>query len=188
MAVVECHNSNLLTMRLTAAAIRTIRANQTLLDKLFVELNRLLPSELHEDLDALVTAFEGLSPGLRAMAATYQLDVSMGLDDLGWHFANWHHRAYCDETSRGLWELEANEVAQIFDQAYRLVLPYWDAIGDMLAADSKVFVDWYYESPLEKVLSPLNVRLWEICEKLGEDRLLQFWLDYARKYPERVVA
>ena len=31
-----------------------------------------------------------LPVGLRAMAATFELDVSLAMDDLGWHFGNWH--------------------------------------------------------------------------------------------------
>jgi hypothetical protein len=58
--------------------------------------------------------------GLRAMAATFELDVSMTLDDLGWHFGNWAHRGYCDETLRGLRELEAPEYAEMFSKAYEL--------------------------------------------------------------------
>jgi len=37
-------------------------------------------------------------PCASAMAAMYQLDVSMTLDDLGWHFANRHQRGDCEET------------------------------------------------------------------------------------------
>ena len=178
---------DLQNVRLTISAILTAQSDKALLDKLSAELTRQLSSELHDDLDALVSALEGLSPGLRAMAVTYQLDVSMALDDLGWHFANWHHRLYCDETSRGLRELGANEVAELYDSAYQAVLPYWDAIGDMLAVEFKIFSDWYHGSELEKSLSPLNNRLWDICEQSKEFRLLKFWLDYARKFPERVV-
>ena len=42
------------------------------------------------DCDEFVAHLSDLSPGLRAMAATQKLDVSMVCDDLGWHFANWH--------------------------------------------------------------------------------------------------
>jgi hypothetical protein len=45
-----------------------------------------------------------LPPGLRAMTAIYQLDVSMALDDLGWHFGNWPDRALREETLQGLKE------------------------------------------------------------------------------------
>jgi hypothetical protein len=37
-----------------------------------------------------VVEIRELPPGLRAMAATYELDVSLAVDDLGWHFGNWH--------------------------------------------------------------------------------------------------
>jgi hypothetical protein len=174
-------------MVLTIKSIRATRSDKQLFDKLTAELTRRLPVELHDDLDRFVEEIECLPPGLRAMAATFKLDVSMALDDLGWHFANFHHREYCNETSRAFWELEAQEVAQIFDQAYQLVLPYWDQISDMLAVEFKVFSEWYYQSDLDKALSPLNCRLWDICEKSPEFRLMQFWMLHARKHPERYV-
>jgi hypothetical protein len=51
------------------------------------------------------------------MAATFELDVSMALDDLGWHFVNWTHRGFCDATLWGLRELEAGEYADMFVKA-----------------------------------------------------------------------
>ena len=58
------------------------------------------------------------------MAAMYQLDVSLALDDLGWHFANWHHQAYSEETIWALQELETAEAAEIFAAAYVAAQPY----------------------------------------------------------------
>jgi len=49
-----------------------------------------------------VAEIQGLPVGLRAMAATYELDVSLALDDLGWHFGNWHNEDLAEETARGL--------------------------------------------------------------------------------------
>jgi hypothetical protein len=146
-----------------------------------------LPPELHNDLDKFVEKLEDLSPGLRAMAATFQFDVSMCLDDLGWHFANWHHHPYCHETIKGLRVLGAVEPAELFDQAYQMVLPYWDAISEMLAKDFNEFVQWYRPSDLEKSLHPINKRLWEIRKESRDFGLLKFWLSYARKFPERVA-
>jgi len=37
-----------------------------------------------------VAEIKELPVGLRSMATTYELDVSLALDDLGWHFGNWH--------------------------------------------------------------------------------------------------
>src|SRR5579862_1320102 len=176
-------------MRLTINGIRSAHSDKELLDKLCAELERRLPDEVWEDRDTLVAHLRMLPPGLRAMAATHSLDVSMALDDLGWHFANWHHHEFCEETSRGLLELGLNEIADWFNQAYQLVLPHWDAISDMLAVDFKVFLEWYNDSPLEKALSPLNQRLWVICDDtLPDPGLMKFWVDYARKHPARVVS
>jgi len=84
------------------------------------------------------------------MASTYQLDVSLALDDLGWHFANWHHHGYALETSRGPRELGADSLAASFDAAHALASQYWA----QLAAPG--FVEWYHDSDLEKALEPLN--------------------------------
>jgi len=174
-------------MALTVKTIRPCRSDNALFKKLTAELTSRLPCQSHDNLDRFVEELQGLPPGLRAMAATFKLDVSMCLDDLGWHFANFHNHAYCGETSRGLWQLEANEVAQIFDKAYQLILPYWDRISDMLAIEFNMFANWYYESELNTALNPLNYRLWDICEESKDYGLMKFWLDYARKYPGRVV-
>jgi hypothetical protein len=37
----------------------------------------------------------------------------MALDDLGWHFYNFHSRELAEETYRGLRELGADEAAEI---------------------------------------------------------------------------
>jgi hypothetical protein len=173
-------------MALTEERIRACASDEELFQALSAELHRRLPDGEGDDLDRFVERLRGLPKGLRAMAAIYQLDVSMALDDLGWHFANWHHRPYCVETLRGLRELEAHEAAEIFSRAYDLAQPYWDTIGELLAQDFQQFVDWYDESALELALDPLNRRMWDLC---GPDYgLMAYWLPYARKYPEKVVS
>ena len=49
---------------------------------------------------ALAREIRGLPPGLRAMAATHHLDVSLTLDDIGWHFLNFGHPSHVEETER----------------------------------------------------------------------------------------
>lgn len=119
------------------------------------------------------------------MAATYELDVSLALDDLGWHFANWHHRAYCEETLWALRELEAKEEAEIFARAYALVQPYWSELGEVLDKSFEYFVEWYPGSPLETVTTPLTQRFWELQKK--DNGLFGYWTRYARKYPHKVM-
>ena len=161
-------------------------ADDELLQRLLTELNRRLPEAVQRDSDLLIPAMRGLPRGLHAMAATHRLDLSMALDDLGWHFYNFYHRKFADETLWGLRELEADEVTEIFERARALVEPHWDEIGSLRTIGVKEFVDWYAESGLESALDVFNRRLWAICGH-SPYGLMQFWLDYARRYPERLI-
>ena len=161
-------------------------ADDELLQRLSSDLERRLPEAVQHDYDLLIPAMRGLPRGLHAMAATHRLDLSMTLDDLGWHFYNFYHREYADETLWGLRELEADEVTGIFESARALVEPHWDEIGSLRAIGVKEFVEWYAESGLESALDVFNRRLWAICGH-SPYGLLQCWLDYARRYPERLI-
>ena len=163
------------------------KSDKEIIDLLIGELERRTPVQIHTNLDLLVQHIRLFPAGLRAMAATYQFDVSMALDDLGWHFANQHHKDYYEETLVGLRELGASEEAVIFSSAYQMVLPYWDEIGRMVQSDFHEFADWYNDSELDKTLGPLNTRLWEMSEELGEFGFMQHWINYAKMYPERLV-
>jgi len=46
-----------------------------------------------------------LPTGLRAMAATAYLDISLALDDIAWHFLNFGEPNHVTETEAGLREL-----------------------------------------------------------------------------------
>ncbi len=154
---------------------------------LSAELQSRLPDGEGEDLDLFRARLRVLPTGLRAMAAMYQLDVSLALDDLGCHFYNWHHRGYCEETLWALRELEAHEAADIFALAYALAQPYWDKIGEF--SDFDAFNAWYVDSDLDKALDPLNRRMWTLCDRVNasSDGLLRYWAPYARKYPHKVL-
>ncbi len=176
------------TMPLTEARIRDCADDDELFKLLSEELQWRLPEAEGDDLDLFVERIRAVPIGLRAMAAIYQLDVSLCLDDLGWHFANWHHRPYCEETLWALRELEAFEEAEIFAEAYALAQPYWDKIGNLLRKDFESFVKWYSDSELYKQLTPLNHRMWDLCKPADEwIGILKYWPSYARKYPHKVV-
>lgn len=50
--------------------------------------------------DTSYAAFLATLPqGLRAMAATHHLDISLTLDDMGWHFLNFGEPNFVRETS-----------------------------------------------------------------------------------------
>lgn len=151
------------------------------------ELFKLLGEELQQRVtakqgtDEFLSQIRSLPVGLRAMAATYELDVSLALDDLGWHFGNWHNEALAEETARGLDELGAHELANLFRQAFALAKNYWHELG------CENWMNWYHGSPLETAVDPLSRQAWSLLE--GNDRgILKYWVDYARHYPERVGA
>ena len=94
-------------------------SDDELLRQLSSDLERLLPANVQNDYDLLILAMRRLPRGLHAMAAIHRLDLSMALDDLGWHFYNFYHWDFANETQWGLRELEAGEVAEIFESVER---------------------------------------------------------------------
>jgi len=123
------------------------------------------------------------------MAAIYELDVSMALDDLAWHFVNHHDLDLCEETSNGLRELEATEAAEIFDAAFAIVRRHWEELGAVAQNKDFGFVHaWLDEIGIQKQIDPLDDRIWKLLDPWRDYGLMQYWITYARKYPERCVA
>jgi hypothetical protein len=169
---------------LRAEQIEACPDNNALFKLLAAELTERLGAGEGDDLDVFLTRISQIPIGLRAMAAVYQLDVSLTLDDLGWHFANWRHRGYCDATLWALGELGAHDHAAIFAEAYRQVQPFWNEIGTRWTRDFEDFVEWYGDSELDRLMRPLTERMWGLQEI--DNGLFGFWTSYARKHPERV--
>jgi hypothetical protein len=150
------------------------------------ELFNLLAKELEKrisvkrDSPEFMAEIQKLPIGLRAMAATYELDVSLAMDDLGWHFGNWHNTVLAEETIRGLDELGATELMVIFKEAFQITFQYWDKLG------AKDWSKWYHDSPLEKEIKPLNEQAWKIL-KAKKNGIFEYWVQYARKHPERIT-
>ena len=159
--------------------------DKLLFKKLSRKLDKHIPIEARKNDDTFVDLIKGLPIGFRAMAATHGLDVSMAMDDLGWHFYNWHHRGYLEETKQGLRELEAFEIADIFDHACKLVEPHWEAI-EKIRENASDFGEWYAESGLESTLDPLNEKLWKLLRQWPDYGIMHYWLEYVRKYPDRI--
>jgi hypothetical protein len=183
----KLHETVCLVMSLSAKDIRHAKSDEQLFKLLSSELNCRLPDGAGGNLDDQVRFVRSLPRGLRAMAAIHRLEVSMALDDLGWHFYNFHSRELAAETLSGLLELGASEAAEVFKKALELVEAHWESIGELKAKPLDAFTDWYTASGLEEALDPLNDRLWALCTAAGNRGLLSYWLTYARKYPERVT-
>ena len=96
-------------------------------DDLLAEIFSMLTSRVHANPyakdGAYASAIMTLPKGLRAMAATHHLDVSLMLDDIGWHFLNFGQQDFVRETESGLRELGLCELAEWFAEAYAIVDP-----------------------------------------------------------------
>jgi hypothetical protein len=93
-------------MNLTLADIQNANTDEDLFQRLSSTLTEVFPPELQDNRDQFYAALLAAPRGLRAMAGTYDLDVSMSLDDLAWHFGNHNDERFLEETATGLRELD----------------------------------------------------------------------------------
>ena len=124
-----------------------------------------------------------LPPGLRAMAATHWLDISLTLDSITWHFGNFGEPHLVAETEAGLRELGLHELASCFVEASDLMIPL---LGHRTEADGDPY------QILEH--AGLKTRGEEVDKRasalgnLAPDKsaIYEAWIRYTRQYPERV--
>jgi hypothetical protein len=124
-----------------------------------------------------------LPPGLRAMAATHWLDISLTLDSITWHFGNFGEPGLVAQTEAGLRELGLHELADCFVEAKNLMTP-------LLAQRREADGDPY--EILER--AGLKERADEIDQQAdalddlepGESVIYNAWIRYARQHPDRV--
>ncbi len=126
-----------------------------------------------------------LPPGLRAMAATHWLDLSLTLDSITWHFGNFGEPGLVEQTEEGLTELGLPDLASCFREAKELMVP-------LLAGRKEEDGDPYeiLESrDLRQVGRAIDRRAWDL-ENLGPKRSVIYdaWVRYAREHPERVFS
>jgi hypothetical protein len=128
---------------------------------------------------AFAQEISALPAGLRAMAATYHLDISLALDDIGWHFLNFGHPTQVAATDLGLQELGLVEVAAIFREAYQLVQPHLTEIRSP---------DGDYYAVMERVgaMQRIDELTLCACAQIGEQGIFHHWAVYARQHPENV--
>jgi hypothetical protein len=169
-------------MALTEVQILECAGHDDLLELIFSDLRVRLPPGQPFDMERFLQQSRTIPIGLRAMAATFELDVSITLDGLGWHFSNWAHRGYCDQTLWGLRELEAFEYAEMFAKAYELAQSCWTELRDTPRGE---FGKWFYESDFHKATDPLSCRWWDLQKIDGG--IFGHWTRYARRYPHKVT-
>ena len=173
-------------MALTIQQIRSASSDEELLNLLGRELERLFPPELRKNPVVFLSQLYAAPRGLRAMSMTYELDLSMAMDDLAWHFVN-HHSSLelAEEINAGLNELEAPEAAKTFSAALAIIKPHWEELEGV--AKSKAAHDWLDSEGIQDLMNPLNDRMWQLLKEYGDSGLISLWATYARKYPERCV-
>jgi hypothetical protein len=124
-----------------------------------------------------------LPPGLRAMAATHWLDISLTLDSITWHFGNFGEPHLVAETETGLQELGLHELAICFREAKELMVPLL-AQRTEADGDPNEIIE---RKGLGKVTDDLNRRAWALDDTgPGKSVIYEAWIRYVRRHPESV--
>jgi len=124
-----------------------------------------------------------LPPGLRAMAATHWLDISLTLDSITWHFGNFGEPHLVAETEAGLHELGLHELALCFQEAKTLMLPL---LAERTEADGDPD-ELLERKGLAEAADEINLRAWTLDDLgSGKSVIYEAWIKYARQHPERV--
>jgi len=126
-----------------------------------------------------------LPAGLRAMAATHWLDISLTLDSITWHFGNFGEPNFVAQTEGGLRELGLDDLAQCFKEAKELMLPL---LSERTKADDDLTA-YLKRKGVNGLADTLNRRAWNL-DDLGPGRsvIYEAWVRYARQHPERVFS
>lgn len=121
--------------------------------------------------------------GLRAMAATHWLDMSLALDSITWHFGNFGETRLVAETEAGLHELGLHELASCFAEAKELMTPL---LATRTASDGDPF-EILERKGLRQRAREIDRRAWAL-DNLGPDKsvIYEAWIRYAREHPEFV--
>jgi hypothetical protein len=159
--------------------------DEELLKEIFSVLGKSVNSaaDPYSDDGSYAAAIASLPMGLRAMAATHHLDISLTMDDIGWHFLNFGEPGLVRETEAGLRELGLGDIADYFVEAHAIVSPLKPEIKE---------ADDYYEC-LES--RGLMAKIDELTDKasarqpiLDGSPIYAAWIKYTRLHPENVFA
>jgi hypothetical protein len=154
-----------------------------LLKEIFTSLTKSVNSlaNPYSDDGSYAAAIAVLPRGLRAMAATHHLDISLTLDDIGWHFLNFGEPRLVGETEAGLRELGLSDMADWFAEAFAIVNPL----------RSEIEAGGDYRDCLMR--HGQMGRIEELTQKAsGKEPTVEgspvygAWIRYAREHPESV--
>ncbi len=158
-------------------------SDDDLLDQLLTTLSKSVSSvaDPYSDDGSYAAAIATLPTGLRAMASTHHLDISLTMDDIGWHFLNFGEPGLVRETEAGLRELGLDDIANYFVEAHAIVNP--------LRPEIKEADDYYTCLESRGLMERIN----ELTEKaskrqptVNDSTIYAAWVKYARAHPEKV--
>jgi hypothetical protein len=169
-----------------AARFRALAlSDKQLLEELFSMLSKSMTSDPHGEDGAYAAALRELPVGLRAMAATHHLDISLTLDDIGWHFLNFGELGLVAETEAGLRVLGLADLADWFAEAR-------DIMGPLR---SEINAPEDYDECLTRHgrrgrINELTNKAQDLGIGCNEDvscsPIFNAWIKYTRQHPEQV--
>jgi hypothetical protein len=157
--------------------------DEELLKQIFNQLKIHVPANPYKQDGEFAEQIRKLPVGLRAMAATHHLDVSLTLDDIGWHFLNFGEGNHVKETEQGLRELGLGEIADLFSEAYAIVLPHLPQIR--LGKNTDYYKCLENAGQMDRI-NELTDKASELLKLDGKSSIYPFWTRYARRHPKNV--
>lgn len=161
-------------------------SDDDLLDEIFLRLT-LTPAtdgDPYSDDGEYAAGIKSLPVGLRAMAATKYLNVSLTFDDIGWHFLNFGEAEFVKETESGLRELGLNDMADWFVEAHSILKPLRDEIANL--DRGRGFYECLERHGHRDRMDALSRMAWDKQPKLRDSAILSAWVTYARQHPQDV--
>jgi hypothetical protein len=160
------------------------KSDDELLKEIFAILSRRTQGSPYGDDSEFASVIRLLPSGLRAMAATHWLDISLTLDSIGWHFLNFGEANLVNETHLGLRELGLDDLAGWFMEAYDIVNPLKAEIRE-----SDEYLETLRDHGVLDRMDELSKLAWDQDGpdiKPKRSAIYDSWVRYARLHPERV--
>lgn len=149
-----------------------------IVEKIMETLTGLVKADPYGSDGKFATQIRRLDKGLRAMAATHWLDVSLTLDGLHWHFLNFGEENHVQETEKGLRLLGLIKLADVFKESYQLMRKF---LPDEEGKDVNEYLE---KEGIEERIDELNDIADELNKaKNGESAIYASWANYARENP-----
>jgi len=161
-----------------------LKNDEELLDDLMAILASQTSGDPYSEDGSFAANLSTLPVGLRAMAATHWLDISLTLDSITWHFGNFGEQHLVAQTEAGLLELGLDELALCFREAKELMLPI---LAERTEADGDPD-EIVQRKGLEAKADEINRRAWDLHDVgSGTSAIYAAWVKYARGHPAEIL-